>query len=117
MNIDGDAATVVRQFNSREDIYHLRYDVTNMAYHLARRGKALVIGVGGGRDIQSAVLFGQEHVVGVEINPIFVDLLRKDFRIFAGLTDRPDVTLVTAEARGYLSQRREKVLHYSNVTH
>jgi spermidine synthase len=108
MNIDGEAGTYMRQFNSREDIYHLRYDVTNIAYYLAQRGKALVIGVGGGRDIQSAVLFGQEHVVGIEINPIFVDLLRKDFRVFAGLEDHPDVTLVTAEARGYLSQRREK---------
>jgi hypothetical protein len=108
MNIDGEAGTVMRRFNSREDIDHLRYDVTNIAYHLDRRGKALVIGVGGGRDIQSAVLFGQEHVVGIEINPIFVDLLQKDFRVFAGLADRPDVTLVTAEARGYLSQRPEK---------
>jgi hypothetical protein len=108
MNIDGDAATWAQQFSSKEDIYHLRYDVTNIAYHLNRQGKALIVGVGGGRDIQNAILFGQEHVVGIEINPIFVDLLRKDFRSFAGLADRPDVTLVTAEARGYLSQRREK---------
>ncbi len=108
MNIDGEAATIMRRFSSREDIDHLRYDVTNIAYRLGRRGKSLVIGVGGGRDIQSAVLFGQEHVVGIEINPIFVELLQKDFRFFAGLADRPDVTLVTAEARGYLSQTPEK---------
>jgi len=98
----------MRRFNSREDIRHLGYDVTNAAYHLGRKGNALVIGVGGGRDVQSAVLFGHEHVVGIEINPIFVGLLKEDFRSFAGLADRPDVTLVTAEARSYLSQRRDK---------
>ena len=108
MTIDGEAGTVVRRFNSIGDIEHLRYDVTNIAYYLGRRGNTLIIGVGGGRDIQSAILFGQSHVVGVEINPIFIDLLQNDFRTFAGLADRPDVTLVTAEARGYLSQSREK---------
>lgn len=108
MNIDGEAGTVVRRFNSTQDIDHLRYDVTNIAYYVAPKGKALIIGVGGGRDVQSALLFGQKQVVGIEINPIFVDLLQKDFRGFAGLADRPDVTLVTAEARGYLSQNPEK---------
>ena len=108
MNIDGAAATYVRRFNFREDIDHLRYDVTNIAYYLDRPGKALVIGAGGGRDVQSAILFGQKHVVGIDINPIFIDLLKKDFRSYAGLADRPDVTLVTAEARSYLSQKPEK---------
>jgi hypothetical protein len=112
MDIDGEAGTSLRRFHSTADIDHLRFDVTNIAYHLGRKGKALVIGVGGARDVQSAILFGQTPVVGVEINPIFIDLLRKDFRAFAGLADRPDVTLINAEARGYLSQSSEK---YSTI--
>ncbi|MGC1375356.1 MAG: hypothetical protein WA821_03980, partial [Anaerolineales bacterium] len=108
VNIDGSAATVMGKFNSIQDIDHLRYYVSNIAYYIAPKGKALIIGMGAGRDVQSAILFGQKHVVGVEINPILVNLLQKDFRGFAGLADRPDVTLVTAEARGYLSQNPEK---------
>ena len=108
INIDGEAATTMRKFNSMEDIEHLKYDVTNVAYYLDRRGDTLVIGVGGGRDIQSAIAFRQKHIVGVEINPIFIDLLQNDFRDFSGISDRPDVTLVVAEARGYLSQNPEK---------
>ncbi len=108
INIDGSAATVMGKFNSLKDIDHLRYYVSNIAYYIAPKGQALIIGVGAGRDVQSAILFGQEHVVGVEINPILVNLLQKDFRVFAGLADRSDVTLVTAEARGYLSQTPEK---------
>jgi hypothetical protein len=108
MNIDGDAATNVSRFNSSQDIDYLRYDVTNIAYSLGRKGDACIIGVGGGRDVQSACLFEHHHVTGIEINPIFVDLLKKEFRTFAGLADHPHVTLVTAEARSYLSQRPEK---------
>ena len=108
MNIDGMAGTTMRKFNSKQDIDHLRYDVTNIAYYLGRTGKACIIGFGGGRDIQSACLFGHKYIKGIEINPIFVGLLQGDFRDFAGLADRPEVTLITAEARSYLSQRPEK---------
>lgn len=112
MNIDGDASTVVDKFDATQNIDYLRYDLTNIAYYIAPKGNALVIGVGGGRDVQSAILFGQKHVLGVELNPIFVDLLQNDFRQYAGLADRPDVTLVAAEARGYLSQTPQK---YSTI--
>lgn len=108
MNIDGEAGTVLRRFESREDIDHLRYDVTNVGYWLGRKGDACIIGVGGGRDLQSACLFGHERVTGIEINRIFIDLLQKRFRSFAGLADRPGVTLVTAEARSYLSLKPQK---------
>ena len=108
MNIDGEAATCVRAFASRADIEHLRYDATSVGYYLGRRGRACVIGVGGGRDIQSALLFDQEHVTAVELNPIFVELLQGRFRTFAGIADHPRVTLVTDEARSYLSRSREK---------
>ncbi len=99
MFIDGEAGTIMRRFNSPKDIEHLRYDVTNIGYHLGRKGKACVIGVGGGRDIQSALLFGHEHVTGVEVNPIFLDLLQGEFKNFARIGGNPAVTLVKAEAR------------------
>jgi hypothetical protein len=108
MNIDGEAGTVLRRFKSKDDIEHLRYDVTNIGYHLRRRGKVCVIGVGGGRDVQSALLFGHQHVTGVEINPIFIDLLQDEFKEFAGIEGRPDITLVRAEARSYMSRVSEE---------
>lgn len=108
MNIDGEAGTVMRKFAKKEDIDHLRYDVTNMAYYLGRGGNACIIGVGGGRDVLSALLFGFKHIDGIEINPIFIDLLRRDFRTFAGIADRPEVNLITAEARSYLSRSQKK---------
>jgi hypothetical protein len=107
MDIDGEAATTVRRFTSFADIDHLRYDVANVAYALRRSGGACIIGVGGGRDIQTAILAGHERVTGIEINPIFTDLLQGRFRDFAGIADRKEVTLVTDEARSYLSRSRD----------
>lgn len=108
MNIDGEAATRLQRFTSFEDIENLRYDMTNIVYHLRSRGGACIIGVGGGRDVQSAVFFGHQRIVGIDLNPIFIDLLRNRFRKFAGIADRKEVTLVVDEARSYLSRTRDK---------
>jgi hypothetical protein len=108
MNIDGQAATTVMRFDDPGDIDHLRYDVTNIAYPLRPGGEAFIIGVGGGRDVQSAILFGQSRIVGIDVNPIFIDLLEGRFRAYAGIADRPEVTLVADEARSYLARTPDK---------
>jgi spermidine synthase len=108
MTIDGSAATTVGEFREPADIEHLRFDATNVAYHLRPRGGALIVGVGGGRDIQSALLFGHRRIIGVDINPIFIDLLQTRFRDFAGIADREEVTLVADEARSYVSRSDEE---------
>ena len=107
MNIDGMAATVILRFNSIDDIKHLRYDMVNIAYYLRPNGNACIIGLGGGRDVQSAVLFGQKKIVGIDINPIFVKLLEKNYRKFAGLADRKEISLITDEARSFLSRTKD----------
>jgi len=107
MNIDGDAATTLRGFSSVNDIAHLRYDVTNIGYYLRPAGNACVIGVGGGRDVQGAILFGHEKVTGIDVNPVFIDLVKNRFREFAGIAGRPGVTLVADEARSYLTRNKE----------
>ncbi|MCP4351854.1 MAG: hypothetical protein GY795_40850 [Desulfobacterales bacterium] len=108
MNIDGDACTALRRFSSLEDIEHLRFDVTNIAYYLRSQGGACIIGAGGGRDIQSALLFGHNKVVGIDVNPIFIRLLQNEFRKFAGIADREEVSLIIDEARSFLSRTEDK---------
>jgi hypothetical protein len=104
MNIDGEAGTSMSGYAEAEDIDHLRFDVTNIAYYLRSEGGACIIGVGGGRDIQSALLFGHDRVRGVEVNPIFIDLIQNEFREFVGIADRDEVDLVVDEARSHLSR-------------
>lgn len=106
MKIDGAAGTMLRRISSPADLEHLKYDVANIAYFLRSSGSVCIIGVGAGRDVQSALAFGRAPILGVELNPVFVDLLTKDFRDVAGIADRPEVTLVVDEARTYLARNR-----------
>jgi spermidine synthase len=108
MTIDGAAGSSLRRFNSIEDIAHLRYDITNLAYYLRPHGGACIIGVGGARDIQGAILFGHERIVGIDVNPVFINLLRHEFKDFAGVAEHEGVRLYVDEARSLLSRSAER---------
>jgi spermidine synthase len=108
MHIDGLAGTTMLQKRGEKDVQHLGFDVTNVGYFLRPKRNALIIGIGGGRDVQSALLFGKREVVGIDVNPVFINLLKKDLRDVTGLADDPRVRLVTDEARSYLSRTDEK---------
>jgi hypothetical protein len=108
MNIDGLAGTLLYSFgNTPEEMVWARYDVTNIAYHLrGNDADAAVIGVGGGRDVISALAFGCRRVTGVELNRIFLDILQHDpgTSRFAGLANHPKVELVHDEGRHFMSR-------------
>ena len=70
LTIDGMAGTVMYHYDgTRESIDFLRYDLVNLAYNLPGINKAAIIGVGGGRDVLSAHLYGVPEIIGVELNP------------------------------------------------
>ena len=69
---------------------------------------ASVIGVGGGRDMLSAHLFGFKEVTGVELNPIFVDWLTHRFRSYNNLTDLPGTRFFVDEARSWFARTTER---------
>jgi hypothetical protein len=110
LNIDSGAATVITKFDGNlAALEHLRYDVTALAHYLRRPTSALVIGVGGGRDILTALVFGQRHVTGVEINSDILRVLTGRFADYAGnLAENPAVTLVHDEARSYVARSGAK---------
>jgi hypothetical protein len=69
----------------------------------------LVIGVGGGRDILSALAFEQKSVIGVEINHDIIKIVNQRFGDFTGHLDRnPKITFINDEARSYISRQRDK---------
>jgi SAM-dependent methyltransferase len=103
LRIDGGAFTVCTRFSGAEDLRWLGYDLTNLGFQLRGSGDVAVIGVGGGRDLLSALAFGSRRVTGIEVNGLFLRLLTNDLRRFAGLADRPEVRLVHAEGRSHLA--------------
>ena len=106
MNIDGDAGTAMYRFNGDFAVVEfLHYDVTNLAYRIRNRGRSAVIGVGGGRDLLSAHLFGFNDVTGVELNPIFIEWLTDPFRsLQCSLADLPGTRLFVDEARSWFAR-------------
>ena len=105
MAIDGGASTVIYRFDGDfGKLEFLKYDVTNLAYNIRHAGRAAVIGVGGGRDLLSAHLFGFRDITGVELNPIFIDLLSRVFRSYNHLADLQGMRLFVDEARSWFAR-------------
>jgi hypothetical protein len=95
---------------TRDSISFLQYDLVTLAYRLPGIRKSAVIGVGGGRDLLSAHLFGVAEITGVELNPIFINLHTRDpfYRAFSNLTALPNLKLHVDDARSWFASTKEK---------
>ncbi len=110
LNIDGAAGTIMHHYDgSKASIDFLRYDLVNLGYNLPGIRKSAVIGVGGGRDLMSAHLYGVSDITGVELNPIFVGLhtTHPFYSKFSGLTTIPDLKLHVDDARSWFASTPE----------
>jgi hypothetical protein len=106
--IDGEAGTPITEWDGNPaSLEWVSYDVTALPYAL-RRGDVAVIGVGGGRDILSAIWGRNRSILGVDVNRIMIDLLEGSHRDFAKIADRPDVTLVHDDGRAYLTRTHDR---------
>jgi hypothetical protein len=113
MAIDGSAGTGMYRFDGDfGKLEFLKYDVTNLAYYIRHAGRAAVIGVGGGRDLLSAHLFGFRDITGVELNPIFIDLLSQVFRSYNHLADLEGTRLFVDEARSWFAKSSD---HFDSI--
>jgi hypothetical protein len=108
LKIDASAGTILTRFDGDYNkVSYLKYDVTNFPYHLRDINHVAVIGVGGGRDVLSALLFGVKQITGIEINPAIFEALNKVFADFTGrISSNPNVNLINAEARSYISSQK-----------
>ncbi len=109
LSIDGGAATAIIEFDGRpESLDWIGFDVTSLPYHLRPGGAAGIIGVGGGRDVLSAIWARSTSITGIEVNRALIDLLEGPFRELGNLAGRPELTLVHDEARSYLTRTSER---------
>ncbi len=110
LHIDGCAGTAMTHYSGDEsEVKHLNYDVVSVAHHFRKGAKVLVIGVGGGRDVLTAVVFKQPSITGVEVNGAVLNTVEKVFGNFTGhLETLPGVKLINADARSYIAGTNEK---------
>lgn len=108
MDIDSAASTpILKGSGNPADAAYLRYELTALGYYLAERPggfTALVIGPGGGRDLLSALVFGANHVHGIEINPIIArDVMLGRFRRYSGaIYGSPRVSISIDDGRSFI---------------
>ncbi len=106
--VDGFAGTAITQWDGDPSaLSWTRYDVTSVPHQL-RRGRVAVIGVGGGRDILTAIAAGSTPVTGIEINAALLGALSDRYRDFARVASYPGVNLVNDEARSYLTRVNDR---------
>ncbi|MBX9689902.1 MAG: hypothetical protein K2X27_24540 [Candidatus Obscuribacterales bacterium] len=108
--IDTGAGTAITKFDGDlSKLQYLKYDVTNFANYLRPKADLLVIGVGGGRDLLSALVFGQRSILGVELNDSILHLLRAPLASFSGdLEKQKSIRLVNDEARSFVARSNQK---------
>jgi|AGTN01.3.fsa_nt_gi Spermidine synthase len=110
LHIDGNAKTIMTRFaGDITKLDFLTHDLINAGHMLRENAKVLVIGVGSGRDILSALAFNQKSVLGVEVNNVILKALNQTFGDFSGHLDQnPKVKFVNDEARSFLARSDEK---------
>jgi hypothetical protein len=110
LHIDGNAKTVMTHFDGDiAKLKYLKFDMINLGHMMREHAKVLVIGVGAGRDILSALAFDQNSVLGVEVNSVILSALNNTFGDFSGHLDRNEkVNFAIDEARSYVSRASDK---------
>jgi hypothetical protein len=103
---DGSAGTpITRRSGDPQDLAHLLYDVTSVAYQMRPARTVCVIGAGGGRDVLTALMTGATKVDAVELNPHTVGAVSGPFRELSGdVYGMPGVTPVISEGRSFLTR-------------
>ena len=91
-----------------DEVDYLKVDFNAAAHRLRSDGRVLIIGAGGGRDILTALVNGQQHVRAVEVNPLVVRMADETFGRFTGrVYSMPKVQKVVGDARSYIANSAE----------
>ena len=110
--IDADALTPILKWNgSSSDRQWLKGYMDYMPYEMSKMNNSstLVIGSGGGEDIQVALSAGSKNVTAVELNPLIVSAVKQYGGSSAGnLYNRKDVQLSIDDGRRFISSTDTK---------
>src|SRR2546428_1837620 len=107
MYLDLGAATPI--LDGSGDMGVLRETIIAAPYELVTDPAVLVIGPGGGIDIQNALVHRARAVDAIEVNRAVVGLMRGEFASYSGhLYSAPTVRVVEDEARSYVRRSNER---------
>lgn len=109
----GNMSVITRDAGSPDAFAYLDQVTAALPYHLRKLQQVLVLGAGGGSDVQQARYHQIPQITAVELNPQIVELLRSDYAEFSGhLYQRNDVEIQINEARGFITDSSQ---HYDLI--
>jgi len=80
----------------------------SLVYRIRPPGRVAIIGAAGSHEVVAAVGFGADDVTGIEMDPLVVQIVTKDYADFIGKPyTLPHVRMVCAEGRSYLERHPE----------
>ncbi len=78
------------------------------AHRLRKDADVMVIGVGGGTDVNTALYWGARSVTGVEISLSTLRAITGPYRKFAGFAEDPRVKLVHSDGRSFARSTKQR---------
>ncbi len=103
---DGGAGTILIDFEGHDDARRAWVERSVYAtgyFVLPAPARVLVVGLGGGVDVVTALHHGAGHVTGVELNATILAVASQHFGAFQNdVLQRPDVALVHADGRSFI---------------
>ena len=106
---DACAGTPIVPFNGDySTVDYLKFDITALPYYLRKKANIFILGVGGGRDVLTALTFKNEKITGVDIHPIMIDLVKNKYADYAGhIYQNKHVNISVSDGRGFLAKSQE----------
>lgn len=110
LDIDGSASTDLYKFTgNKSELQFMRADMNSIVHHLRRSASVLIIGMGGGRDVLSAIVAEQPEITAIEINKAIAQAVNDRFGAFTGKLDKlPNVHVIIDEARSATTRLNKK---------
>ncbi len=110
---DADGMTVVNHNPQAQPLDYLDQLTSALPYYLTRPQQVLILGAGGGSDIQQALNHGVARVDAVELDPELAALVGHDYAAWSGnIYTRDGVQVQLGDARGFIRHSRQ---HYDLV--
>jgi hypothetical protein len=107
--LDMGAETLILKDGQRGDLKVLDQSILSAPYELAGRASALIIGPGGGIDLNIALHKGMARVSAVEVNRAVAEVMRTRYASFGGdVYSDPRATVVVDEARSFIRRSTEQ---------
>lgn len=105
---DGGAPSILLRISDLETADFTEHTIFGIPYWIKTAPKVLIIGLGGGPDVQTALREGASAITGVEVNNRMIEIVKTTFADYVrNIYDDPRVTILEGDGRHFARQTNE----------